>query len=53
MKEKLGAKALWREIVESNGSYELREPIVSYEADLGPKNDDLSQKNTFFWDISI
>jgi len=53
VKEKLGAKALWREIVGANGSYELREPRGSYGADFGPKNDGLRQKNTFFWDISI
>jgi putative transposase len=53
MKEKLGAKALWREIVGVKGSYEVRESIVSYEADFGPKNDGLRQKNTFFWEIFI
>ena len=34
------------------GTYELRESLVSYEADFGPKNIDLRPENTFFWGIS-
>ena len=37
-KERLGAKAMWREVVGENGSYELRESLTSYEDDFGPKN---------------
>jgi putative transposase len=53
MKEKLGAKAMWREIVGANGYYELREPMVPYEADFEPKNDGLRPENSLFWDISF
>ena len=53
VKEKLGAKAMWREIVGANGSYELRDPIASYEAEFACKNDSLRQGNLFFWDISL
>jgi len=37
-KERLGAKAMWREVVGENGTYELRESLTSYEDDFGPKN---------------
>jgi len=51
-KERLGAKAMWREVVGVNGTYELRESLTSYEDDFGPKNIDLRPENAFFWDIS-
>jgi len=53
VKEKLGSKAMWREMAGANGSYELREPTAAYEAVFGAKNGDLRQKNAFFWDMSI
>ena len=53
VKEKLGSKAMWREMAGVNGSYELREPPAAYEAVFDAQNGDLRQKNTFFWDISI
>jgi putative transposase len=53
VKEKLGPKAMWREMAGVNGSYELREPTAAYEAVFDVKNGDLRQKNAFFWDISI
>jgi hypothetical protein len=49
----LGTKAMWREVVGANGSYELREPLTSYEDDFGPKNVDLRLENAFYWDISF
>ncbi|OGP98490.1 MAG: hypothetical protein A2Z51_09260 [Deltaproteobacteria bacterium RBG_19FT_COMBO_52_11] len=42
-KERLGTKAMWREVVGANGSYELREPITSYEDDFGPENVDMGE----------
>jgi hypothetical protein len=42
---------MWREVVGTNGSYELREPLTSYEDDFGPKNVDLRLENAFSWDI--
>ena len=53
VKEKLGPKAMWREMEGANGSYDLREPTAAYEAVFDAQNEDLRQKNTFFWDISI
>ena len=52
-KERLGTKAMWREIVGANGTYELREAEICYEADFGPKKAGLRQENAFFWDISV
>jgi hypothetical protein len=51
VKEKLGLKAMWREIAGANGSYELREPTVAYDLVFDAQNGDLRQKNAFFWDI--
>lgn len=53
VKEKLGAKGMWREIIGANGSYELRGLVTSYEANSGLGNEDLRQGNTFYWDISV
>jgi hypothetical protein len=52
-KERLGIKAASREVMESDGSYELRESNVSYGANLQAENGDLSQGNAFFWDESV
>ena len=52
-KERLGAKAMWREVVGENGTYELRESLTSYEDDFGPKNVGLRFKKAFYWDISF
>lgn len=51
-KEKLGIKAMGREVIGANGSYELREPETAYGADFGPENEDLRQENAFYWDLS-
>ena len=51
-KERLGIKAVGREVMGDNGSYELREPQVSYQANFDPENGDLSQENAFYWDES-
>jgi hypothetical protein len=51
-KEKLGIKAMGREVMGANGSYELREPETPYKPDFGPENADLRQENTFYWDVS-
>jgi len=39
-----------RKVVESNKSYELREPAVPYRANLNPENGPLRLENTSFWD---
>jgi hypothetical protein len=52
-KEKLGIRAMGREVIGANEFYELREPETSYEADFGHENADLRQENTYFWDASL
>jgi len=53
VKERLGLKAMWREIAGANGSYELREPRAAYALVFDAQNGDLKQENTFFWDVFI
>ena len=48
VREKLGIRASGRDIIESGGSHELREPGVSYLVDFGPKNDDVGAENGYF-----
>ena len=42
-KERLGTKAMWREVVGTSGSYELRDPLTSYEDDFGHENVDMGE----------
>ena len=51
-KERLGIKAVGREVMGGEGSFELREMEVPYEANFTPEKADLSQENGFFWDES-
>ena len=51
-KEKLGIKAMGREVIGANGSYELREPETAYGPGFGSENEDLRQENAFYWDLS-
>ena len=51
-KEKLGMKAVGKEVMGKKGFYELPESEVSYEANFSHENGDLKQENTFFWDES-
>ncbi len=52
VKRKLGIRATRREVIGANGSHELREPEIPYEALFGLKNEDLRDENTFFWDVT-
>jgi putative transposase len=51
-KEKLGTRAMGRQIIGRNGSYDLREIKTPYDVDFRPKNIDLSAENTYYWDVS-
>jgi putative transposase len=51
VKEKLGLKAMWREIAGANGSYELRELTAVYDLVFDAQNRDLRQKNALFLDL--
>src|SRR4030066_1602761 len=46
--ERLGISAAGREVMGDNGSYELREPEVPYQANFAPENGDLSHENAFY-----
>ncbi len=51
-KEKLGIKAIGREVIETNESYELREPEIPYNANFSLGNGGLREENTFYWETS-
>jgi hypothetical protein len=51
-KERLGIKAMGRQVIGDNESYELRESEVSYEANFDPENGGLREENAFYWDES-
>ncbi len=53
VKEKLGARAMWREIAGTKGCYELREPAATYEPVFWPENAGLRAENAFFWETSL
>ena len=53
VKGNLGIRAMGREVIGVNGSYELREPETSYKADFGQENDGLRQENTYVVDLSF
>ena len=52
-KEKLGVRAIGREVIGADGSYELRDPEIPYKALFAPENDDLREENAFFWELSV
>jgi REP element-mobilizing transposase RayT len=48
--EKLGIKGKGREILGSNGSYQLREAQTTYNGNFDQENSDLRSENTYFWE---
>ena len=52
VKRKLGIRATRREVIGANGSHDLRDPEIPYEALFGLKNEDLRDENTFLWDVT-
>jgi hypothetical protein len=48
-KEKLGIKGKGREMIGTDGSYELRESSPPYKAILGHENGGLRLQNDYFW----
>jgi len=48
-KEKLGFKAIGREVVGGDGGYVLREPPAPYNGILRHENDALRPENALFW----
>lgn len=53
VKNRLGAKAAHRDVIEADGSYTLREPAEAYANDFTDENEALSAENMFFWDESL
>jgi len=51
--DKFGIKAIGREVIRVDGSYELREAETPYETDFSLGNEDLRQENIFYWDVSV
>jgi putative transposase len=49
VKSELGLKAAHRDVVESDGSYVLREPAEAYALKFAGENEALRSQNTFFW----
>ena len=52
-KEKLGIRAVGREIIGEGGSYELRESETPYESVFDLQNGDLSHANTYHWNVTF
>jgi putative transposase len=53
VKSDLGIKAMYREAVETDGTYALREPSESYARNFTGKNEALSSENTLPWNESL
>jgi hypothetical protein len=49
LKNELGFKADHRDVIESDGSYVLREPAEAYALKFPGGNEALRSQNTFFW----
>ena len=51
-KERLGVRAMGRQVIGGDGIYELRDSGSPYEPDFGHGNIVLSPKNAYSWDLS-
>jgi hypothetical protein len=40
-------------VLESEGTFQLREPGGSYLSGFGPKNDDIRAENGYFWNTNV
>jgi REP-associated tyrosine transposase len=49
IKDKLGVRAIHRQIHENSNDFELREDQTPYTADFDTETTRLSQKNTYYW----
>jgi len=52
IREKFGALAKGRKILETDGDFQLREETASYIANYGHENGNIGSENTFLWDIN-
>ena len=53
VKNNLGVKAMHREVIETDGTYALREPAESYSGNFTGENAALSSENTLPWNESF
>ena len=53
IKDDLGSKAMHREVLETDGTYALREPSEAYTRNLTDENEALSSQNTLPWNESL
>jgi putative transposase len=53
VKNDLGIKAMHREVLETDGTYALREPAEAYARNFTGKNEALSSENMFTWNESL
>ena len=53
VKNELGFKAMHREVLETDGTFALREPAESYSGNFTGENEALSSENTFPWNVSF
>jgi hypothetical protein len=51
--EELGIKAMYREVLETDGSYSLREPSEAYVRNFPGENQPLRSENTLPWNESL
>ena len=48
-KQQLGIRAKGRKVIGEMDVYQVREPEACYNADFGPKNNDIGVENAYFW----
>ena len=53
VKNDLGIKAMHREVLETGGTYALREPAGAYARHFTGENEALSSENTLLWNESL
>jgi len=53
LKSILGALALGRKSIEAGESYQLREPVVPYNAHFEVKKGNIGPENTYFWNVNL
>lgn len=53
MKSDLGFKVAHRDVIETDGTYALREPAEAYASNFTGESEALTRQNTFFWNEII
>ncbi|MCP3892931.1 MAG: hypothetical protein GY702_29250 [Desulfobulbaceae bacterium] len=52
IKENLGSRAKGRKILESDGGFQLREEVNTYNANSDSNNDNIGVQNIFCWHVN-